>query len=461
MALIETPVAPKKHSPSRHANGAPKETQQALLQPGWNYYEKVAFRFFFLYFALHILPLDWKYYRDIVALDWSTLHFSNFFYLSRYTPRFFGDTHVFLDWVVVAAIAVVGTLAWRIVDRKNSEYNNLYYWLRVALRYRLAVALLAYGFIKFFPMQMPEPSISNLNPNYGDITHWKLFSMSTGIVPGYQSFLGLVELFGALLLLNRRTASIGAFVIIPFTGNVVMSNLAYEGGEYVYSLLLVSFAIAIFTSFEKNTAPPRFKPVFTDDLVKNRRIIVKSLFILIFVFLYGYETYVAYKTDVYQYPKERGLANASGLYSVSTFRINGKELPYSQTDPVRWKDVVFEEWATLSIRSNPPIQIVTATTEEIFQESENRTYELSGIAGRHYYSYEIDSLNHKLLLTNRNKNHKDDYLQLSYERPRTDQIILSGINANKDSIYVVLDKVQKKYLLEEAEKHGRRRGLKL
>ena len=351
------------------------------------------------------------------------------------------------------------------------EYNQLYYWLRVALRYRLAAALIAYAFIKVFPMQMPEPSISNLNTNYGDITDWKVFSMSTGIVPGYQSFLGLVELSAALLLLYRKTSSIGAFIILPFTGNVVMSNLSYEGGEYVYSLFLVSIALFLFTydvqrllsltSFEKTTLPPRFRPTFDSDSLKNARIILKSVFVFVFVFFYGYKTYASYREDIYQFPNSVGLTDASGIYNVSTFRLNGKDYPYSATDPVRWRDVVFEKWATLSIRSNKPVTLTTASTEEIFRNNDERIYEFSGIKGRHYYSYTIDSVNHKLLLQNRSKDFVNDKFTLDYQRPSEGKIILSGQNADGDSLHVELDRLDKKYLLEEAAKQGRRRGLKL
>ncbi|MBT1703925.1 DoxX family protein [Fulvivirgaceae bacterium PWU20] len=442
------------------------------VTPAWTAYEKVAFRFFFIYFLLQVVPLDWKYYSDLLALDWSPLHFSNIFYAARYTPRFFSDVPVLQDWLVIAVIAIIGTIAWGIVERKNKEYNNLYYWLRVVLRYRLAVALLAYGFIKFFPMQMPEPSLSNLNTNYGDISHWKVFSMSTGIVPNYESFLGLIEISAALLLLYRKTASVGAFIILPFTGNVVMSNLAYEGGEYVYSLLLVSFALFLFaydiprlislTSFEKSTLPSRFKPDFKEDWISNGRIIAKSSFVFIFVFFYGYKTYSTYQQEKgYQYPNSKGLVNARGIYNVKEFVYNGKTLPYAANDPIRWKDVVFEEWATLSIRSNQAVNLVTATTEEIFTKDTERNYEFAGITGRHYYNYNIDSANQILKLVNRNGNYPKDQWTLKYDRTTDEQIVLSGTNPNNDSVYVVLERINKKYLLEEAAKQGRRRGLKL
>jgi len=156
----------------------------------WQEGEKLAFRFFFLYFLWQALPLDWKFYRDLFSTDWTALHYRDVFYFSRYTPRFFADSPRFADWGVVAGIALVGTLIWSFGDRKRRAYDALYYWLRVVVRYRLAVGLIAYGFLKFFPLQSPLPSLSHLNTHYSDFTEWKLFSLTLGIVPSLRKLPG-------------------------------------------------------------------------------------------------------------------------------------------------------------------------------------------------------------------------------------------------------------------------------
>jgi hypothetical protein len=167
-------------------------------QTKWKEYEKTIFRFFFIYFLLQALPLDWKYFGNLFRIQWTNLHFGDIFYISRYTPQFMsgGSTPgtwglaTLADWALIAAIALIGTAIWSIRDKKSENYNNLYYWLRVILRYRLAIGIIAYGFIKFFPLQSPLPSLSNLNTAYGDFNRWKLFSLSLGIVPGYESCFG-------------------------------------------------------------------------------------------------------------------------------------------------------------------------------------------------------------------------------------------------------------------------------
>ncbi|WP_449439440.1 hypothetical protein [Pedobacter steynii] len=52
-------------------------------------------------------------------------------------------------------------------------------------------------------------------------------------------------------------------------------------------------------------------------------------------------------------------------------------------------------------------------------------------------------------MQNKNKNHKDETQVLHYSRPTANRIILNGINEFRDSIYVILDRSDKKYPLVE------------
>lgn len=432
----------------------------------WSEKEKSMFRFFFLFFVLQALPLSVDLFKTVFGFNWFHISYADIFNLTRLSAKFIPGADSFINWIIVAVLALAGSIAWGRSTYKDQDYNTLYYWLRVIVRYRLAIGIIGYGVIKFFPLQAPFPSISNLNTNYGDFTDWKIFSMSLGIVPHYESFLGGVEIVAGLLLFFRRTATIGALLIVVFTGNVFISNLAYDGGEYVYSIYLIVFALFVLSfdavrlynliSLERPTEPNKFKPAFPGRQ-KTIRLALKTLVIFFFVFLYGLKTYSGYRKDQYQFPRSPGLAQASGIYNVSEFRINNKELPYSATDPVRWKDVVFEKWATISIRSNRPVIIDSANYEQVFQKDQDRDYELVGSAGRHYYSYTADTVNHTLHLENKNSHYKGEKLELKYTRPDSTTIILSGTDQHRDSVYVVLNKLDKKYPLTL----GRRRILKL
>jgi len=458
-------------------------TQVTSSPTSWTASGKFAIRLFFLYFFLQAVPLDWKFYKELFSIDWTHLHYGALFDLAHYTPRWFGELPQYADWAVLFGIALAGAVIWTYADRKkalsvnlpestnartDAYYEKLYYWARVIVRYRLAIALLAYGFIKLFPLQAPFPSLSNLNTNYGDFTRWKLFSLSLGIVPNYESFLGLVEIAGAFLLLYRRSASVGAFIIAIFLGNVYMSNVAYGGGEEVYSLYLISLALFVLSYdlqrlanllvFQRSTAPNTFRPVFESKGQRYGRVALKALFVFFFVVLYGFKTR---KNPSYQFPATGGLPRVAGVYNVSLFRINSDTLRYSKTDAVRWQDVVFEKWATLSIRSNRPVVLDSNNVERPELKDVDRTYELEGSAGRHYYGYETDTANQLLILRNKNPHYKGETMILHYSRPDDAHIVLSGVDGEKNSIYVVLDRIDKRYLLEEAARKGRQGTLKL
>lgn len=447
-------------------------TSQTGGESRWKAPEKAAFRILFVYLLLQVLPLDWKFYSYLGTVYRGQLAYQDIFNLARYTTRFTAGPASFADWGILFGIAVLAGGIWTYRDAgRTANYDKLYYWLRVLVRYRLALAILAYGFIKFFPLQAPYPSLSSLNTPYGAFNRWKLFSLSLGIVPSYELFLGLVEIVTGLLLLNRRTASIAAFIFLIFCGNIFMSNLAYEGGDIVYSLYLIILALFIFSFdllrvvrlliLQLPTAPNVFRPYFTGRW-KVARVVLKSVFILFFVLIYGIKTGIGARKDPYQYPTAGGLPAVAGLYNVRTYVLNGDTVAYSLSHPKRWQNVVFEEWNTLSVRSNEPVVVDSNNEHRVPKADADKRYESEGTNGRHYYSYVVDSVHQQLLLSNRNPHYPHDVFVLQYSRPAADRVVLEGITAAKDSVYVVLDRLPKKYLLEEAAKgEGRLKKLKL
>jgi hypothetical protein len=443
-------------------------TTNQTSQPSaeWTANWKHLFRFIFLFFVIQALPLSVDFFRTFFSINWLHLAYGDIFNLTRFSPKFIPGADSFINWIIIAVFAAVGAVLWAKSKFADQNYDTLYYWLRVIVRYRLAIGIIGYGFIKFFPLQAPFPSISNLNTSYGEFTDWKIFSLSLGIVPHYEAFLGGVELLAGILLFFRRTASIGSLLILVFTGNVFISNLAYSGGEYVYAFYLISFALFVFAydaqrvynlvSLGKPTTPNQFKPSFPGSQATTR-LVLKIFVIFFFVFVYGFKVYSGYQTDSYQFPRTAGLAGTAGIYNVSEFKLNNQEHPYSVTDPVRWKDVVFEKWATISIRSNRPVILDSINYEQVAKKDEDRVYELAGSSSRHYYSYVADTVNHVLILKNKNKNYKNDKLVLHYSKPDSTTIVLKGVDNAKDSVYVLLNKIDKKYPILL----GRRGRLKL
>lgn len=449
------------------------DIQINTVNAAWKTWEKTLFRGFFLFFSLLILPIGWKFWHDLFSIPWAHLHFHYLFELTRYQLHIFPKDSIpqygigsFADWGVVILVSIIGAAVWGRLDKDRNEYNQLYYWLRVIIRYRLALLLVTYGFIKLFPLQMPYPSLSNLLTNYGDFYAWKIYFQTLGISPHYESFLGFVEILAAFLLFNRRTVTFGVGLIFGFIGNVAVANGFYDIGEQVLSTFIVVMAAFLFVKDiprlynllvkEKAARANRFVPDFSDKSVRRGRRILRYGFLL-FVVVFAWRTYDSYAYDPYKIPHTPGLGNAYGFYNVKQFVLNKDTLAYSKTDPQRWQDVVFEKWSTLTIRDNRPVVIDKGSGEAYHEKDIDRNYELAGFAGRHYFYYEADTVNQVLRLQNKNSQLRDEKLLLSYSRPNDSTILLSGINERKDSIHVVLEKIDKKYMMFE----GRRRPVKI
>jgi hypothetical protein len=433
----------------------------------WSRNERIFFRFIFIYFCLQAVPLDWKYYSHIAAIPWSHFTYRDLFYISRYTPQIFSKPgygswgmNGLADWVVLAGISAAGALIWSHYDPKRVSYNGLHYLLRIILRYRLAVGILAYGFIKLFPMQQPYPSVSLLNTTYGGLSDWKIASLSYGVVPSLEVYLGAVEILAAILLLNRKSTFIGAAIVIGFTGNVFLSNLGYGGGDTVYCLYLLSFAaVLIFydlpplinlISLGRPTAPHAYRFSFDQYDAGKARLILKAGFIITTFVLYASLSLNMYLNDPYQYPETKGLADATGFYNVNEFHLNNQLRPYSLTDSLRWQNVVLEKWNTISIATLQPVNPDLSNSEEIFTNDKLRNYESSGSIDRRFYTYQADTLHHALHLSNKNPAYKNDSWNLDYWRDGIDRLILSGVDQGGDSVRAILDRVHKIYLLNES-----------
>lgn len=441
----------------------------------WKSWELPLFRFAFIFFLLLIIPWDWKFYKELFSINFFHLHFHDLLRLSKYLPQLFPQevngvpvlgAYSYATWSILLVVSVIGSTVWGTLDKTSKEYTVLYYWLRVIVRYRLAISLITYGFFKFFPLQMPYPSLSNLLTNYGDYYAWKIYFQTVGIAPKYEMFLGFVEILAAFLIFYRRTVTFGVGLVIGFLGNVAVANGFYEIGEQVFSSYLVLLAAFLFVIDvprlwnllvdEKYTYANKLTPDFSHTTLNTIRKTARYGFVF-FTILYAFKTYDSWANDPYKIPKSPGLKNAYGYYNVKEFIRNNDTIPYSKTDERRWQDVVFEKWSTLTIKQNRPVIIDNTNAEAYHEKDIDRNYELAGYAGRHYFYYEADTVKQTLTLQNKNINHRSETLHLAYNRPNDSTIVLKGTDFNRDSITVVLSRITKKYMMLE----GRRRPVKL
>jgi uncharacterized membrane protein YphA (DoxX/SURF4 family) len=209
----------------------------------WNLPQRITFRFVFVYLLLYCWPVT----SPVREIDpWVAVHL---FRLSgpvtQYHPTGSGDTT--LDYIQVFNMAVLSLFAglvWSALDRRRANYEVLHAWLRLVVRFTLAFILLTYGFSKIIVLQMPEPSLATLTETYGQSSPMHLLWTFMGASLPYQHFSGMAEVVAGMLLLFRRTTTIGACAAAAVMLNVVMLNLCYDVPVKLYSSHL--FLMSIF-----------------------------------------------------------------------------------------------------------------------------------------------------------------------------------------------------------------------
>ncbi len=429
----------------------------------WSAPKRFILRIAAVFFLLTLFaPLDWKFWRTLFHSN--LLHFQDIFRLIEWLPQYFyapkwGFASFRSVLLVLLISAVVGT-AWSYLDRERVNSEALYYWLQVLLRYRLAIAIIGYGLIQFFPIQFPKPTLSDLHTNYGDYLQWKMYYITAGIAHAhYEEALGLLEIIAGALLFSRKTATIGAIIAGSLLFNIVLANFAYQLGDHVYATLLLITASVILLHDaarligllvqQRATKAERFVPSFTPETLRVRRW-AKSAAVLLLL-LYGVSVAYAYKETNWPYPSTPGtLASATGYYNVREFSVNGREIPYSLTDPVRWQNVVFERWNTISMRSNRPFPLEVQNPRPEYANG-LRTYEYAGNGGRRFYSYVADPAGKTLTLQGKSDPHEKIVFRYSYDPDGA--LELNGTDESGNNLHIVLNKIDKRYLLLLGRRH--------
>lgn len=165
-------------------------------------------------------------------------------------PNGSGDTTfnyiLALDGFVLAAILAV---AWWIVAGRRFTGVVTLDLLRSYLRYVLAFAMLGYGLAKVTMEQNQFPVVGDwqLSKTWGECSPMNVVWAFMGSSRPYTIFAGLGEVLAALLLVWRRTGSLGALVAIGVLTNVVMMNFCYDVPVKLYSSHLLLMAILIVT----------------------------------------------------------------------------------------------------------------------------------------------------------------------------------------------------------------------
>jgi hypothetical protein len=338
-------------------------TSQACEHPApWTSLQRVLFRFAFLYLTLYLsyALTDHAWAFGAVgkaianlwnsAMSWVGVHFFHFD-AQDMRPIANGGGDALVEYIQIFAtgvLAIAGACIWSFLDRSRTQYDRLYAMLRVLVRYSLAYIILDYGFGKLIPLQMKPPQLWQLLQPYGELIPQDVLWHFMGVSQPYTVFTGFIEVLGGLLLLFKRTTTLGAIVTAAALVNVVALNLCYDVDVKLYSIHLLLMALFLLLPDVKplvellvlrRAAAPSSPPTISYRTRVGR--MGARLVWLVFV---GFVLYTnigerwKYFRSTYIDPET---PPSYGVLEVESFVRNGHEVPPSSTEP-RWKNMSFD-----------------------------------------------------------------------------------------------------------------------
>ncbi len=427
------------------------------LQPentSWSLLKKTCFRFFFIYFILYTSPWSWldgipgvTYLLGVYDrfFEWLVIkanaNFFRVFNIKNVKQVFNGSGDTSYAWAanyLMLVLAFAGALIWSVLDRKRKSYRQLNYVLCLFVRYTLALTAFVYGADKIFALQMPFPLLSQMATPLGDFLPMRFSWLFIGYSSPYEIFSGVMELLVAVLLLYKRTATLGVLVATAVFLNVMMLNLCYDIPVKLYSMNLVLMCLYLLANEFNRIAcffvlnkPAATCSVYHYPLVKKWMRVTRIVLKLAVVFLMGKSLY-----DTVKFASESNAASQhkdfkKGMYDVTRYVINKDTIPALITDSIRWRDVIFENNQMGSIN----------TKDTMFRTR----------YGRSYFTFDVDSLQP---IINFKKTAQDTAARLSlrYQIIDSNTIQLWGKQRN-DSLFIELKRSNRHFQLAEKQFH--------
>jgi hypothetical protein len=292
------------------------------------------------------------------SFKWIGEHLLGFTY--QFDVNGFGsgdNTYAYITLFVNFCIAILITALWYLIDKKRKEYNTLFYWFLVLLRIFLIGSMLLYGFVKVFQIQFQHPSFIKLLQPLGEFSPMGLAWTYMGYSKGFGIFAGLMEISGGLLLIYKRTTTLGAFIIIGVMTQVAMMNLMFDIPVKIFSIHLILMGLVIFMTdikrfssvFIANKATESYPYFHPNTSVSYHRTIGRLKIIFVPIILIS--------ACILGYLGELNISDKNhrphfyGIWETETYVINNDTLLPLLTDQNRWRYLIIERKGRASVKS--------------------------------------------------------------------------------------------------------------
>src|SRR2546421_429888 len=119
------------------------------------------------------------------------------------------------------------------------------------LRFLAAFLLLVYGFAKLNGSQFTILA-SELDKPMGEVSGFWLTWYYFGYSPIYGNFIALVQVFGGILLMFRKTTLLGTCILLPVIINIILVDIFFQidVGALLVAVIIAA-ALIIILSFHR------------------------------------------------------------------------------------------------------------------------------------------------------------------------------------------------------------------
>jgi hypothetical protein len=394
----------------------PIQPQQNV--PRWSPALKIAFRFWMVYLGLYCLATEiisglfsaaggsgglpdpatvWPL-RPVIF--WTAAHI---FHVNAPLCAFGGNSgsaDCMFGWVMtfcLLVIAAVATVVWSFLDRRRENYVELHKWFRLFLRFALGGVMIAYGFVKVIPVQMPYPSLVRLLQPFGTFSPMAVLFGFMGAAPAYEIFTGCAMVAAGLLLIVPPTATLGALISLADMILVFVLDMTYDVPVKLFAfhlILLSCFLLAPEVPRLVRLALSMQAQLFRSVRANRIAFAVQIIFGLWLVGVYGYHSLGVWSTR----GGGRPLPPLYGIWEVKQMSIDEQPRPPLLTDSARWRRAIFDF----------PDRMAFQRTDDSFVP----------------YGASVNVPERTLALTK--KDDKNWGANFTFQRPAEDQLILDG-----------------------------------
>ena len=335
-----------------------------------NFWHLLLRRFLAFYLLVFIFPFPLEYlpyfkkiskvYNQMITYLVALIGRHGFhisFPLAQVTNGSGDTTYNYVRLLLFVIIAVVITVVYSISDQRQKHDALILYWLTAYIRFFFALTMIFYGFAKIVRVQFPFPFYS-LNETYGESSPLRLMWNFMGYSKAYNFFIGAGEVLAGVLVLFRKTTTLGTLLSIAILSNIVIMNFCFDVPVKIYAahLLFLAFFIVVpdmkrlyqFFIQNRNVPPASIQPRFKD--AKTNTVLYAIKFVLTLAVIYSLIGIIKHR---YYFYGDGAFAKTPllGLYNVETFVKNGDTLQPLITDTSQWRslNIIYTKQATLKM----------------------------------------------------------------------------------------------------------------